>query len=89
MHIGILSGRVLETRMQMAALAVQVGGIAALLSARRIATRYRCERPPSDEAQHLPFIRLADAVVNSDDTAMPAMASDRITTSFFMMDLPD
>jgi len=62
-----------------------VWGIAALL----IAILYRKERPPSDDAQHLPFILEADAVVNSDDKAKPEMASNRITGSFFMSDLLD
>jgi hypothetical protein len=35
----------------------------------------------------LPFILVADAVVNSDDRAMPEIASDRITASGFMADL--
>ena len=41
MHIGTLSARALETRMHVAALALQVGGIAALNAALRIAIRYR------------------------------------------------
>jgi hypothetical protein len=90
MHIGTRSARALETRMQVAARALQVGATATfLIAARRIAKWYRCVRPPSDDVQHLPFILEADALVNSDDTTMPATASNRITASFFMMDLPD
>jgi len=37
--------------------------------------------------QHLPFILLADAVVNSDDKARPEIASNRITENRFMGDL--
>jgi hypothetical protein len=37
--------------------------------------------------QHLPSILVADAVMNSDDNAMPEMASNRITGSSFMVDL--
>jgi hypothetical protein len=35
----------------------------------------------------LPFILLADAGVNSDDSTMPEMAIDKITASGFMADL--
>ena len=38
--------------------------------------------------QHLPFILVADAVVKPDDSAMPNIASDKITASGFMADLP-
>jgi hypothetical protein len=82
MHIGTPSVRVLEARMHQAAWALQVGEIAALL----IAIRYRKERPPSDDAQHLPSILLAEAVVKSDDKARPETASIRITGNSFMVD---
>jgi len=35
----------------------------------------------------LPFILVADAVVKSDDSATPNIASDKITVSGFMVDL--
>lgn len=76
--------------MHEAARALQVGATATrLIAARRFANWYRCERPPSDEAQHLPFIRLADAGTNSDDIAMPAIASDKMIASRFMTYLMD
>jgi hypothetical protein len=90
MHIGTRSAFALETRMHEAARALQVGATAtSLIAARRFAMWYRCERPPSDDAQHLPFIRLADAAVNSDDIAMPAMANDKMIASRFMTYLLD
>jgi hypothetical protein len=88
MHIGTLSVRALETRMHKAARALQVGATF-LIAARLIASWYRCERPPSDHWQHLPFILEADAVVNSDARAMPEMASNSIMASRFMVDLLD
>jgi len=39
--------------------------------------------------QHLPFILLAEAVVNSDDKARPEMASNKMTGNSFMVDLLD
>jgi hypothetical protein len=90
MHIDTLSVRALETRMHEAARALQVGATATfLIAALLIASWYRCERPPSDDWQHLPFILEADAVVNSDARAMPEMASNRIMASRLMVDLLD
>jgi hypothetical protein len=58
-------------------------GIAAL----RMTAWYRLERPPSDDLQHLPSILVADAVVNSADSATPKKASNKIAVRAFMLDL--
>jgi hypothetical protein len=58
-----------------------VRGIAALLAILLIAIVCLWERPPSDDAQHLPFILVADAGVKSDDRATAEIASDRISVS--------
>jgi hypothetical protein len=83
MHIWPLSSCALEWRKQAAAYALHVWGIAAL----RLAARYRLERPPSDDLQHLPSILEADAAVNSADSATPKMASNTIVVRDFMSDL--
>jgi len=80
-HICKLSGRAAETRIHQAACALQVGGSAASITS----LVYLYERPPSDDAQHLPFILLAEAVVKSDVRAMPATASDKMTVIGFMV----
>ena len=82
-HILNLSARALESRIHASAYALQVWGIAALITA----IRYRYERPPSDDWQHLPFILVADAGAKSDDTAMADIASDRMTAILFTVEL--
>lgn len=84
-HICKLSGRAVETRTHQAACALHVGGSAASF----VSLMYLCERPPSDDMQHLrqhlPIILSAEAAVKSDMRAMPATASDKITVSGFMV----
>lgn len=67
--------------MHEAAKALQVWGIAALLAILLIAIACRWERPPSDDAQHLPFILFADAGVKPDGRATAQIARDRISVS--------
>jgi hypothetical protein len=47
-------------------------------------TQALCERPPSDDRQHLPFILVAVAGVKADDRATADIASDKMTASDFI-----
>jgi len=75
---------VLESRIHDSAYALQVWGITARLHGHPVFIRASA----IGRRATLASILLADAVVNQDDRAMPNSASDKITVSGFMADLP-